>query len=777
MRFSLTVLSVFVLGLVLHAASNKLLPNPKQHCEGGTCESTNAKFTEDLVRELDDNIATIKILMADFDELLYLAQKLKKQYGFTSVPEGSLWSLEAASPQAAVNAVRRKPHHGLLGALMDFTDASPNTAPMQCDYPRANNKAHHQQKEFHKYMGLTSVHLRIYYWIRVYQNRRRPRGTRTRLHDEIDEIWRRSRALATDDGKFRVGLTRRTLRAELGQLEQSQACNSGSPFDGLYALGLLITSVKGHDVVGLCLEVCHECNIPDTMPCRRRHRVEVTNPSVEVSTFAWQIWNTCIGLLMHAASITPFTWRRMMQKDVEFLTSALAFSPFKVLAMSGIPLRWVARATYKTSSRRSLRYPSPSALAKAIGMAEVSYLNAGSVDNLDPHLWGFLSPAEAGSRYRRLDFLKVQRHYRLGCSSDRCDFTFDDKQLSSKHCSLLWNGREDINSSVALFDWSRGGTFVNGALLGKRQYVTLKEGDKITLGHHDGPAYIFHQVPQGGNDIFRAAYILIELAGQGGYGNVWRVMSRITGRIYTCKFISVRNFRRAFDHTRAARQMIMREVTVLEKIQHPNVCQIKEWYYENDRLSIIIEWMSGGDLFDYIKQHGSLAESEAQRITRQLCSALSYIHSLGIAHRDLKPENILLTGDTPPVVKLADFGLAKDCGSRSMLRSFCGTPPYMAPEVGASNETYSQIVDSWAVGVTVFHMLAGERPVILLEPDHGRLMDWELMLKADVTPEAFDFVDSLLAEDPSLRMSVEDALQHPWLQEVVPPQVQNVDQQ
>lgn len=133
------------------------------------------------------------------------------------------------------------------------------------------------------------------------------------------------------------------------------------------------------------------------------------------------------------------------------------------------------------------------------------------------------------------------------------------------------------------------------------------------------------------------------------------------------------------------------------------------------------------------------AEDESQHITYQLCEALAvssfaislrltlsfsqYIHSQGIAHRDLKPENVLLTNDTPPQVKVADFGLAKaidsltmlrvsrslfapQCPSHAHLQTMCGTPSYLAPEVVSQNggEGYQKVVDSWSVGVIVFSM-------------------------------------------------------------------------
>jgi len=130
-----------------------------------------------------------------------------------------------------------------------------------------------------------------------------------------------------------------------------------------------------------------------------------------------------------------------------------------------------------------------------------------------------------------------------------------------------------------------------------------------------------------------------------------------------------------------------------------------------------------------------LNEEVTRYLARQLCESLKYIHSKGIAHRDLKPENVLLTSDNPPVLKVADFGLAKAVDSMTKFKTTCGTPCYLAPEVilRSPEEEYSYLVDSWSVGVIVFSMLANASPFVEDETQNiaarfrSRWIDWEML--------------------------------------------------
>lgn len=132
---------------------------------------------------------------------------------------------------------------------------------------------------------------------------------------------------------------------------------------------------------------------------------------------------------------------------------------------------------------------------------------------------------------------------------------------------------------------------------------------------------------------------------------------RATGEKYAVKIIHLNRFRYSTDPD--AMEKFNREIEILDRIDHPNICRLVEHFRDDATISLVLEFLAGGDLLEYIVSRDGVPEEEARRYTYQLCKALKYLHEKNIAHRDLKPENILLTDDNPPIVKIADFGLAK----------------------------------------------------------------------------------------------------------------------
>jgi len=156
--------------------------------------------------------------------------------------------------------------------------------------------------------------------------------------------------------------------------------------------------------------------------------------------------------------------------------------------------------------------------------------------------------------------------------------------------------------------------------------------------------------------------------------------------------------------------LLEREIDIMKKLQHPNIIQLMEVVDTPDTLYLVLEFVSGGELFDAIVNKGSYSETDAAKIVRQIMEAIQYVHSLGIAHRDLKPENLLLSGEEGKAdfIKIADFGLSKDFGEEQLSTS-CGTPDYVAPEV-LMGEPYDKSVDIWSIGVITYVLLCGFPP-------------------------------------------------------------------
>ncbi|EKM54866.1 uncharacterized protein PHACADRAFT_259022 [Phanerochaete carnosa HHB-10118-sp] len=407
----------------------------------------------------------------------------------------------------------------------------------------------------------------------------------------------------------------------------------------------------------------------------------------------------------------------------------------------------------------------------------------------ETHLWGYLVPCSP--QQRRIDFSRDKREYKVGRNRDEYignDHVLSGMKISNQHCEIKWDGRDDKNSTITVCDHSSNGTFINGEKIGKGRFSILKEGNEIAFGTYQpnpGTAedyrFIYRHLAAGPPvEGLYAHYDITEELGKGSFATVMKAMCKENGHWYAVKMIQTKNLKRSMtkQHPNGDRVTVdasialHKEVQILQKLRHQNICQLKEVFYDQNYVHIVLEWVAGGDLLEYILKRGGLPEDEAQYITYQLCKALAYIHSQGIAHRDLKPENVLLTTDNPPIVKVADFGLAKAIDSLTMLRTMCGTPSYLAPEVVQQNgnEGYQQVVDSWSVGVIVFSMLTNASPFI--EPSYTsdvktkileRTVDWSLLNTYHVSAVARDFIQRLLEPDPEMRLTLTDALSHDWL--------------
>lgn len=168
-------------------------------------------------------------------------------------------------------------------------------------------------------------------------------------------------------------------------------------------------------------------------------------------------------------------------------------------------------------------------------------------------------------------------------------------------------------------------------------------------------------------------------------------------------------------------------------------------------------------------------EPIAKLLFYQMLVAVKYLHEQGITHRDLKPENVLLSSEkNETVIKITDFGLSKVVGEQSLMQTLCGTPSYLAPEVLLTCGTggYSKAVDLWSLGVILFICLAGYPPFseqitkhTLHEQIVKGLYSFPKQYWKTVSPQAIDLVKKLLTVDPNKRITVDEALQHPWISE------------
>lgn len=144
------------------------------------------------------------------------------------------------------------------------------------------------------------------------------------------------------------------------------------------------------------------------------------------------------------------------------------------------------------------------------------------------------------------------------------------------------------------------------------------------------------------------------------------------------------------------------EVEVLQLVHHPNIVQLREVFDCQKTFYMVMEEMSGGELFDRIVEKEKYSEKEASNVVKKLAAALLYCHNQGIAHRDLKPENLLYQSTSEDAeIKIADFGLAKLIKGDSLMQTACGTPGYVAPEI-LEGRPYGAEVDLWSLGVITY---------------------------------------------------------------------------
>ncbi|ORX59489.1 Pkinase-domain-containing protein, partial [Hesseltinella vesiculosa] len=199
-------------------------------------------------------------------------------------------------------------------------------------------------------------------------------------------------------------------------------------------------------------------------------------------------------------------------------------------------------------------------------------------------------------------------------------------------------------------------------------------------------------------------------------------------------------------------QRTKREMTIMQLLHHPHICSLDEWACEGMLYYFFIEYVDGGQLLDYIIQHGKLKEKQARKFARQIASALDYCHQNAIVHRDLKIENILITRDEN--IKIIDFGLSNFYSSKTTLNTYCGSLYFAAPELLRARGYVGPEVDIWSFGVVLFVMVCGRVPF-----DDTSLPVLHQKIKMGVV----QYPDHLSKVDPQRRETMTYILNHPWM--------------
>mmetsp|Transcript_24703 Transcript_24703/g.49526 ORF Transcript_24703/g.49526 Transcript_24703/m.49526 type:complete len:318 (+) Transcript_24703:396-1349(+) len=221
------------------------------------------------------------------------------------------------------------------------------------------------------------------------------------------------------------------------------------------------------------------------------------------------------------------------------------------------------------------------------------------------------------------------------------------------------------------------------------------------------------------------------------------------------------------------------EIDILRKLDHPHIVALKEVVVCTSDTYIVMELLSGGELFNRIVEQGRFSEHDAAELFAQILLSMEYLHSLNIVHRDVKPENILYVSQGSTQIKLIDFGYAGLWAPDKELSGLCGTPDYVAPEVLSwydeddNGTPYGKGSDLWSLGVLLYVILSGcspfsaEEEEAILQLVAQAKYEFHESEWATVSESAKDLIKKLLVVAPAQRMTMPEMLEHPWLKEAV----------
>ncbi|TYG92720.1 hypothetical protein ES288_A11G054300v1 [Gossypium darwinii] len=252
-------------------------------------------------------------------------------------------------------------------------------------------------------------------------------------------------------------------------------------------------------------------------------------------------------------------------------------------------------------------------------------------------------------------------------------------------------------------------------------------------------------------------YDFVKDIGSGNFGVARLMRDKITRELVAVKYI---------ERGDKIDENVRREIINHRSLRHPNIVRFKEVILTPTHLAIVMEYASGGELFERICAAGRFNEDEARFFFQQLLSGVSYCHAMQVCHRDLKLENTLLDGSPAPRLKICDFGYSKSSVLHSQPKSTVGTPAYIAPE----------IADVWSCGVTLYVMLVGAYP--FEDPDEPkdfrktiqRILSVQYSIPdfVQISPECRHLISRIFVADPTARITIPEIRNHEWFLKNLP---------
>ncbi|XP_068443891.1 serine/threonine-protein kinase MARK2 isoform X3 [Clinocottus analis] len=252
-------------------------------------------------------------------------------------------------------------------------------------------------------------------------------------------------------------------------------------------------------------------------------------------------------------------------------------------------------------------------------------------------------------------------------------------------------------------------------------------------------------------------YRLLKTIGKGNFAKVKLARHVLTGKEVAVKII---------DKTQlnsSSLQKLFREVRIMKMLNHPNIVKLFEVIETEKTLYLVMEYASGGEVFDYLVAHGRMKEKEARAKFRQIVSAVQYCHQKCIVHRDLKAENLLLDADMN--IKIADFGFSNEFTMGNKLDTFCGSPPYAAPELFQGKKYDGPEVDVWSLGVILYTLVSGSLPFDgqNLKELRERVLRGKYRIPFYMSTDCENLLKKFLILNPSKRGSLEQIMRDRWM--------------
>jgi len=252
-------------------------------------------------------------------------------------------------------------------------------------------------------------------------------------------------------------------------------------------------------------------------------------------------------------------------------------------------------------------------------------------------------------------------------------------------------------------------------------------------------------------------YMLGKTVGKGNFAKVKVARHALTGAEVAVKIVD----KTSLNESSMAK--LKREVDIMKEMDHPNIVKLYEVIDTETTLYMIMEYAAGGEVFDYLVEHGRMQEKDARTKFRQIVSAVEYCHARGVIHRDLKAENLLL--DAEMNIKIADFGFSNTYEPGDQLDTFCGSPPYAAPELFQGKRYDGPEVDVWSLGVILYTLVSGSLPFDgqTLKELRDRVLRGKYRIPFYMSQECEQLLKRFLAVSPGRRSALRSVMSHAWM--------------